>query len=81
MSFDWLLILIPVVLAIGALVRVLTLKSPDYQRKRKEYRKSSASGNGTDASSSDPASGHSKMGQDSHDSSSDSGSDGGGGGD
>ncbi len=47
MSFDWFLILLPVVLAIGALVKVLTLKPPAYQRKR-EGDSSSSSTEGAD---------------------------------
>lgn len=37
MSFDYFLILLPVVLAVGALIKVLTSKPPAYKPKRKEY--------------------------------------------
>jgi len=48
MTFDWFLILLPVVLAIGALVKVLTSRPPAYQRKQKEDYSSSTSGDSSD---------------------------------
>jgi len=48
MTFDYFLILLPVLLAVGALVRVLTLKSPTYHRKRKGDTASSIPGGGDD---------------------------------
>jgi len=84
MSFDWFLILLPVVLAIGALVKVLTSRPPAYQRKRKEGHSSSTSGDSSDVTMNiDHSSSESpkKQGSDSPESHSDGGSDGGGGGD
>jgi len=82
MSFDWFLILLPVVLAVGALVKVLTSRPPAYQRKRKDDHSSSSSGDSGDvtmnidhSSSGNP----NKQGSDAPETNSDGGSDGGGG--
>lgn len=48
MSFDYFLILLPVVLAVGALIKVLTSKPPTYKPKRKEYDSISSSEGDTD---------------------------------
>ena len=82
MSFDWFLILLPVVLAVGALVKVLTSRPPAYQRKRKDDHDTSSSGGSgdvtinIDSSSSDSPK---KQGGDVPDSHSDGCGDGGGG--
>jgi len=84
MSFDWFLILLPVVLAVGALVKVLTSRPPAYQRKRKEDNSPSTSEDTSDVtinidhSSSDSPK---KQGSDAPETHSDGGGDGGGGGD
>jgi len=49
MRFDYLLILLPILLAVGALIRVLTWKSPTYHRKRNSDAPSSASGDDSKA--------------------------------
>ena len=84
MSFDWFLILLPVVLAIGALVKVLTSRPPAYQRKRKEDHASSTAGDSSDVSINiDHSSSESskKQGNDAPESHLDGGGDSGGGGD
>ncbi|HKI60179.1 MAG TPA: hypothetical protein VKA23_04015 [Mariprofundaceae bacterium] len=81
MSFDWFLILLPVVLAIGALVKVLTSRPPAYQRKRKQYSTSSTSGDTSDVTMNinDSSSGsRNKQGGDAPEIHSDGGGDGGG---
>jgi len=80
MSFDWFLILLPVVLAIGALVKVLTSKPPTYQRKQKEDHSSSTSGDSSDATSNidhSTSEGPKRQGDDGPESHSDGGGDGG----
>jgi len=82
MSFDWFLILLPVVLAIGALIKVLTSRPPAYQRKRKEDLFSSASGDSSDLTMNiDHSSSGStkKQESDTPEANSDGGGDGGGG--
>ena len=50
MNFDWFLILLPIVLAVGALVKVLTSKPPAYQRKQQGDSSSTIAGSGGDES-------------------------------
>jgi hypothetical protein len=82
MTLKLFLILLPILLAIGALIRVLTSKSPVYRRKDRDNTGSTSAGGGdtggtTTHSISD---GHSKQGDGSGDSGADSGSGGDGGG-
>ncbi len=55
MTFDYFLILLPVLLAVGALIRVLTLKSPTYHRKRKGDHTPPLSGSGADQTLNTPS--------------------------